>query len=585
MKVAGLAASLLLTAVSARNAQPAQEAQWTKCGYSTPEVQVTEEDAPFECLKQKVPLCYDGICESKKEIDFFVRRRLATNATEDGVKRAVILIQGGPGSGSYQLEPSMVLTQSELNGTADFYTFDHRGTGLSEYLQCEGMRSNTDGGMGLTLNELAGCLDEINTKYDGQAAGFSVTSAARDVQHIINKYLSEHQVYLYGYSYGTYLTQRLMQLEIPQVKGYIFDGVDARANEGDEIETANSHWNQAIHAPSKRFLEYCAADESCPLKLKSVETAYEEVMDMYKRIDAEAESNECLQKQLLDETTGSVYNMTVVRTLLAGLARDTEKRNLAIHQLAALQQCLTPAAKRHHKSHTKQQTQPLDLGEFPEPITNMSKLLYNVVVYSERWSQPSPTKAEREKFFLGGPFSMPSEPDAQEYCVFTGSDEPACTELKDVLPTNASKTFFYKRDEYFTKPLKLPAGTSALIFNGGLDFQTPIEFGELLYKKIVDTGNGALMVTFDYGNHCSGESVVKGEPAPCRDSIVAQFVQSEGDIDAISLECMDSLPPLSFEVPVAPEGDGETEGEAPASKKHHKKHGKHHKAKPTKHHA
>ncbi|GLD92169.1 hypothetical protein PINS_up000702 [Pythium insidiosum] len=62
-----------------------------------------------------------------------------------------------------------------------------------------------------------------------------------------------------------------------------------------------------------------------------------------------------------------------------------------------------------------------------------------------------------------------------------------------------------------------------------------MEFGELLYKKLSDSGDGALMVTFDYGNHCGGEAVAKGEPAPCRDSIVAQFVQNDGDIFAVSV--------------------------------------------------
>ncbi|KAJ0404124.1 hypothetical protein ATCC90586_007380 [Pythium insidiosum] len=514
-----LAASLLLaTAVSANsNDKPSQDGQWAPCGYSTPDVQITDEEAPFECLKQKVPLCYDGIspfeclkqkvplcydgiCESKKEIDFFVRRRLATNETTDGVKRAVIIIQGGPGAGSYQLEPLMTILQDHVDGAVDFYTFDHRGTGLSEFLneflKCDGVRTNSEEGIGLTLNELAGCLDEINTKYDGQAAGFSVTSAARDVQHIIN-------------NYGTYLTQRLMQLEIPQVKGYIFDGVDARSDKGDEIETSNSHWNQAIHAPSKRLLEYCAADESCPLKLKSVETAYEEVLDMYKRIDAETQTNECLKKLLTIDDKGTLLNSTTLSSALAGMVQHTGKRAEAVKALADLQACLAPSSSRHHKNHKKQHTQPLDLGEFPEPITNQSKILYNVVVFSERWAQPAPTKQERLKFFTGGPFSLPSEPDAQAYC-------------------------------------------------------------------LSDSGNGALMVTFDYGNHCTGESTVFGEPSPCRDSILMQFVLNDGDIDAVSLECMDSVPTLNFEVPVAPEG------EAPASKKahkkHHKKHGKHHHA-------
>ncbi|KAJ0392976.1 hypothetical protein ATCC90586_001583 [Pythium insidiosum] len=582
MKVLGLAASLLLVTVATSNAdKSSQEGQWAPCGYSTPAVQVTNETAPFECLNQKVPLCYDGICESDKEIDFFVRRRLAANETTDGAKRAVILIQGGPGAGSYAMEPIMASLQEKLDGTVDFYTFDHRGTGLSEFIKCDGLRTNSEEGIGLTLNELAGCLDEINTKYDGQAAGFSVTSAARDVQHIINKYLSEHHVFLYGQSYGTYLTQRLMQLEIPQVKGYIFDGVDARSDEGDEIETANSHWNQAIHAPSKRLLEYCAADASCPLKFKSAETAYEEVMDLYKRMDVEVEKNECLRKVLTNEKTGEVFNSTTVRNGLAGLMRSSSQRAVGLSTLAEVQACLLTRGMSHRKDHGQHHPVSIGLGEFPEPVTNMSELLYSAVVFSERWAQPAPTMQERLKFFLDGPFSMYSEVEALRYCVFTGSDEAACKEMEDVLPTNKTQTFFYKRDEFFTKPLRLPAGASALIINGGLDFQTPTEFGELLYNKLSSSGEGTLMVTFDYGNHCAGEAVADGEPTPCRDSIVSQFVLNDGDIGGVSLECMNSLPALSFEISVAPEG--ETPADKEAHKNHSKKHGKHRKSKKESH--
>ncbi|KAJ0397023.1 hypothetical protein P43SY_003967 [Pythium insidiosum] len=213
-----LVASTLLSLAAASTAS-----HWEPCPFSVQPSDVPPDAKPFECTTQKVPLCYDGVCESEKKIDFFITRRPAMNESADGVQRAVILIQGGPGEPSTGMEIPMFQLQQELGGAVDFYTFDHRGTGRSEYIECEGMRSNTEDGSDLSLNEVAACLDEINTKYDGQAAGFSVTSAARDVEHLIKTYLSEHHVFLYGYSYGTYLTQRLLQLEIPQVKGYIFD--------------------------------------------------------------------------------------------------------------------------------------------------------------------------------------------------------------------------------------------------------------------------------------------------------------------------------------------------------------------------
>ncbi|KAJ0391213.1 hypothetical protein ATCC90586_010660 [Pythium insidiosum] len=169
-----LVASTLLSLAAASTA-----GHWKPCPFSVQPSDVAPDAKPFECTTQKVPLCYDGICESEKKIDFFITRRPAMNESADGVQRAVILIQGGPGQSSTGMEIPMYQLQEQLGGAVAFYTFDHRGTGRSEYIACEGMRSNTEEGSDLSLNEVAGCLDEINTKYDGQAAGFSVTTTAR----------------------------------------------------------------------------------------------------------------------------------------------------------------------------------------------------------------------------------------------------------------------------------------------------------------------------------------------------------------------------------------------------------------------
>lgn len=62
------------------------------------------EDAlpvPFECAEVRVPLCWDGICESDKTIDLFVRRLPAVAASADGEPtKAVWFLQGGPGGSS-----------------------------------------------------------------------------------------------------------------------------------------------------------------------------------------------------------------------------------------------------------------------------------------------------------------------------------------------------------------------------------------------------------------------------------------------------------------------------------------------------
>ncbi|KAJ0399653.1 hypothetical protein P43SY_005259 [Pythium insidiosum] len=159
-----------------------------------------------------------------------------------------------------------------LGDTVDMYTIDHRGTGRSEFLQCEAAQAMTGGspnGVNLATEELGNCLQDLNVKYDGKAAAFSVTSAALDIQTVIETFMPEHKVFLHGASYGTFLSQRVMQLQIPQIVGYIFDGVDIMMTKNDPIEWSISHWNQAILPPSRRLLESCFDDEACPIHFNS----------------------------------------------------------------------------------------------------------------------------------------------------------------------------------------------------------------------------------------------------------------------------------------------------------------------------
>jgi hypothetical protein len=125
--------------------------------------------------------------------------------------------------------------------------------------------------------------------------------------------------------------------------------------------------------------------------------------------------------------------------------------------------------------------------------------------------------------------------------VYTGSTETACEEVKQHLPPS-DQTFFYPHDKYFDTPLQLPSQSSALIFNGGLDFATPQEFGELLYSKLDGSGDGVMMVNFAYGGHCSGEVDASHEKPRCRDSILASFIANDGNVTAVKTTCMKRVP-------------------------------------------
>lgn len=109
--------STLVTALSlsyfasARAGEPVVNG-WYPCGFTEPTDMPELESVVFECAQVRAPLCHDGICESDREIDLFVKRMLATatsssSSEEDGeaepeqqASKSVWFLAGGPGASS-----------------------------------------------------------------------------------------------------------------------------------------------------------------------------------------------------------------------------------------------------------------------------------------------------------------------------------------------------------------------------------------------------------------------------------------------------------------------------------------------------
>ncbi|KAJ0389819.1 hypothetical protein P43SY_011297 [Pythium insidiosum] len=218
------------------------------------------------------------------------------------------------------------------------YTVDHRGTGRSEFVECEAAQAMTGGspsGTQVGLDEVANCVNDLRIKYDGNAAAFSVTSAARDIQTVIETFMPKHKVFVNGASYGTFLTQRVMQFKLPQIVGYIFDGVDVLTTDEDPIQSANSHWSQAVVAPAKRLLEYCFDSKECPIKFKSRDTVVQEVIDLFDELDDEESACGELIGELMDTEKPSI----AVRSWLGGMVGKLDERNTALAVVSYLQEC------------------------------------------------------------------------------------------------------------------------------------------------------------------------------------------------------------------------------------------------------
>ncbi|GLD94195.1 hypothetical protein PINS_up002806 [Pythium insidiosum] len=133
-----------------------------------------------------------------------------------------------------------------------------------------------------------------------------------------------------------------------------------------------------------------------------------------------------------------------------------------------------------------------------------------------------------------------------EHCIFIGQEDDVCVQLfNQTLPKGTP--FVYKRDKSLDQPITFARDSNVLIFNGGLDFQTPQEFGELFAKKIkgIDPKN-VLTVTFPHGIHCTGEALKFKDPMPCKDSLIQQFTKHSGDATKIDQSCLATVPKLRF---------------------------------------
>ncbi|OQR83391.1 serine protease family S33 [Thraustotheca clavata] len=208
----------------------------------------------FECAQFTLPLCHAGVCDSNKTIEVFVKRALANKQNP----KAVWLLQGGPGASTAgTMEKIMVSVYKRLDGAANVYTMDHRGTGRSHRLGCTAAQVETSGSPTygeITPEVLSACIQDVNIQLGASInckwfilqhennnsfiasilSAFSTTSAALDLSTLIN-YTNNTNTYVYGVSYGTYLVERLMQLNNSNIRGYILDGVVSQSGRNNFV--------------------------------------------------------------------------------------------------------------------------------------------------------------------------------------------------------------------------------------------------------------------------------------------------------------------------------------------------------------
>ncbi len=113
----------------------------------------------------------------------------------------------------------------------DIFIPDHRGTGYSDFLvltlRCDTVATNRFQYCPESSG-LNGCVDYVNAKYKNTVQFFTTSNAAMDVIYgmKLTKSIFDYQfTYLYGISYGTYWSNRLLVIAPTVPDAVVLDGI------------------------------------------------------------------------------------------------------------------------------------------------------------------------------------------------------------------------------------------------------------------------------------------------------------------------------------------------------------------------
>jgi pimeloyl-ACP methyl ester carboxylesterase len=181
------------------------------------------QDAPglaAECADVDVPLDWDH--PEGEHITLWVEHLIAAEPSG----RSMWALMGGPGQSGQDFEGLAALVAARDPGL-DIYMPDHRGTGRSTRLLCSEQEAPlSEGGPQITPSEWPACRDAMVERWGDGLAHFSTTSAARDVEFLIDvEHEEADQVVVLGISYGTYLANRYLMIAPEQADGVVLDSM------------------------------------------------------------------------------------------------------------------------------------------------------------------------------------------------------------------------------------------------------------------------------------------------------------------------------------------------------------------------
>lgn len=209
-------------------------------GYNWQPCQLPADSAQgSECVFVEVPLDWQDDQGERIEIGVI---RYKSNV--DNPKGDIWMLDGGPSNWGQTFANNWAL---RLVRDRDVYIPTIRGAGASTPLTCS---------VELEQNPQV-CYDDMLAQYGDNLRHFNTISAAADVGFLIDEMSNpDHDVVLYGVSFGGYLAQRYLQQFPDQVDAVV---IDSPAH----IDSQSQY--QTVHGDSVGYLilDYCAQDTFC----------------------------------------------------------------------------------------------------------------------------------------------------------------------------------------------------------------------------------------------------------------------------------------------------------------------------------
>ncbi|KAG3018431.1 hypothetical protein PC120_g10444 [Phytophthora cactorum] len=453
---------------------------WYPCNDFTFADEGSSPGQDAECAVYVAPLCYPGICETpdnveSTKVEIFVKRLLATSGSPETASN-VWLLQGGPGYSSTAMESTMVSLHEQLKGAVNVYTMDHRGTGRSTLFNCVAAQVSTSG------------------------SPWGNDFIASEVP-----------------TYGTMLVERLIHLAPPEVTGYVLDSVSTSSS---SQAAYYSDWDKNYGEIGDAFFALCDEDKSCKAHFET-KRLNDTVQELINNFDKEPNST-CaalisnVKSKGLDGQPSSSLRYT-----LGILLQDSYMRTLIPPVVYRLNRCGPKdinVLKKFVNTFTSS-----GLGDKSEDEAYLSNLLFYLIVFSEMWKIPTPSKAEMKARFINAKVS----------------DDPTIRWIRSTAHSRRKN-----RNH-------APSSGSTTTTLTPLYPQTHHKYADALLRSL--KGDNKELISFDYAPHgiTSSTQMVAGDPSSetCGMKLILSYVQSGGNIKKMDKACVAAMPGFDLTIP------------------------------------